>query len=129
MSKIISFLKDLWAAKDLSRTIVVTRPEEAILFVKSFKDGIVTLIPEPGCDITDLAENVENCFSAESDFRLKLNKAFKRKKNTKFTGINFIHNGVSIAVTEENADKDKILAEWWLKMEKLQDYYNRSTQC
>ena len=81
------------------------------LWITSFKDGIAVADPIGG-HIKDFSELIAGCFDEDSNFIAELLSAFDYEENTPFTGIKFDFNEVTILVTKENADKDKIYAEW-----------------
>ena len=82
------------------------------LWITSFENGIATADPIGGCMITSYAEMIAGCFDEDSNFTSELLRAFDCEADTNFIGIQFEFNGVMILVTKENADKDKIYAEW-----------------
>ncbi len=96
------------------RTVV---PKKDTLWVKSFDDGIATVDPMIGSSITDFAEIVAGCFADDSNFGDEIIEAFDCDENATFIGIKFEFNGVTLVVTKENADKDKIYEEWNAGME------------
>ncbi len=87
-------------------------PRRYTIQVKSFENGVVTIAPMNDSTITTVAEIVAGCFEDHSNFTRELFRAFECDKNTAFTGIKFNINEVTIMVTKENADEDKIYAEW-----------------
>ena len=87
------------------------------LWVKSFENGIATVDPMCGCSITSFAETVAGCFDRDSNFAHQLLTAYNADMDAVLKGIQFDFNGVTLLVTEENADKDKILKEWNAGME------------
>lgn len=93
------------------------------LWIKSFKDGIATADPMCGCTITSFAEMIAGCFDEDSNFTSELLRAFDCEADTNFIGIQFEFNGVMLLVTKENADKDKIYAEWNAGMEANAEKY------
>lgn len=101
---------------DRSISRLVTTPN-GTLCVKSFENGIATLDTMPGCIISSFAKVVAGCFDEDSNFVSELLKSFACDEGTEFTGIKFEFNGVTIFVTKENADADKIYAEWQVGME------------
>ncbi len=82
------------------------------LWIKSFENGIATADPMGSCTITSYAEMIAGCFDEDSNFTSELLRAFDCETDTNFIGIQFEFNCVMILVTKENADKDKIYAEW-----------------
>lgn len=109
----------IWEHDDTTRIFRVWDPEEDILWVKSFENGIVTIDPTLGCTINSFAEIVAGCFDEESNFTSELFPAFDCDEDTSFTGIKFEFNGVTLLVTKENADADKIYAEYKAGMEAI----------
>ncbi len=87
-------------------------PKRDTLQVESFENGVVTIDPMYDSTITTVAEIVAGCFEKDSNFTRELFRAFECNENTAFTGIKFTFNEVTVMVTKENADKDKIYAEW-----------------
>ena len=82
----------------------------------------------PGCNIWGFAELIAGCFDEDSNFASELLRAYDCDENTPFTGIKFEFNGVTILVTKENADKDKIYAEWNAGMEANAEKYRREQE-
>ncbi|MDD3304396.1 MAG: hypothetical protein PHP54_05725 [Clostridia bacterium] len=93
-------------------TRIFRTPSRESLWVKSFENGIAVADPMCGCTITSFAEMIAGCFDKDSNFASELLIAFNCNEDTAFTGIQFEFNGVTLLVTKENADKDKIYAEW-----------------
>lgn len=93
------------------------------LWVKSFEDGIAVADPMCGCSITSFAEMIAGCFDEDSNFTSELFSAFNCDENTAFTGIQFDFNGVTLLVTKENANEDKIYEEWKAGMEANAEKY------
>ena len=84
------------------------------LYVETFEDGIAVINPTSFDDdtITSVIEMIAGCLAEDSNFVSELFKAFECDANTLFTGIKFEFNGVSLLVTKDNAEPDKIYAEW-----------------
>lgn len=105
------YFDGIWDCDKTTRVFRVVDPKRDTLFlVKSFETGIATI--DYGSEITDVAEVVAGCFDKDSNFASELLKAFDCDENTVFTGIKFDFNGVTVMVTKENADEDKLYAEW-----------------
>jgi hypothetical protein len=103
-------LKEIWESIRIFR---ITSLNNFEFWVNSFEDGIATVSPSVGCNISTFAEIVAGCFTNESNFKDEVIKAFDcDEENTIFTGIKFKFNDVPILVTKENADEDKIYEEW-----------------
>ena len=98
------------------------------LWIKSFEDGVAVADPMPGCRITDFAELVAGCFDEDSNFVFELLRTYNCDGDAPFTGIKFEFNGVTILVTKENADKDKIYAEWNDGMEANAEKYRQEQE-
>lgn len=86
------------------------------LYVQSFENGVVTIKPNPSCFIEDFATVVAGCFAEDSNFAEELKFAFGCKDDTEFKSIKFEFNGKTIVVTKENADADRITADWWSRV-------------
>ena len=112
------------------------------LWVEGFENGIVTVDPVSGCNIKEFAEAVAGCFNDDSNFGTAVLRAYDCDKNTTFSGIKFEFNGITLTVTKENADAEKIFQEWdtclkasiekhrlereaWLKTPEGQEYLAR----
>jgi hypothetical protein len=90
----------------------IGNPKIRSLWVEGFEDGIATINPAGGSEIHDFAEAVAGCFSDNSNFGTLLLRAYNCDKNATFTGIKFEFNGVTLIVTKENADAERIYQEW-----------------
>ena len=134
------YFEGIWEYNNTSR-IFRTIGNDSIrtLWVESLKDGIVTVNPVGGCTITEFANTVAGCFNDDSNFGAEVLRAYNYDENTTFTGIKFKFNGVTLTVTKENADAEKIYQEWdtireanaekyrleraaWLKTPEYQEY-------
>lgn len=113
----IVYFDGIWDYDNSTRILRAVAPKRDTLWVTSFENGIATIDPMCGSMITDVAEVVAGCFDEDSNFASELLKAFDCDENTAFTGIKFDFNEVTVMVTKENADKDKIYAEWHAGME------------
>ncbi len=108
----IVYFDEIWDYDKTTRIFRTVFPKRDTLWVSSFEDGIATVDPMCGSTITEFAETVAGCFADESNFGDEVIKAFECDENATFTGIKFEFNGVTLVVTKENADKDKIYEEW-----------------
>jgi len=104
------YFEEIWDYDKKTRIFRTSKRDS--LWVKSFEDGVAVADPMCGCSITSFAEMIAGCFDEDSNFKSELFRAFNCDENTAFTGIQFDFNGVTLLVTKENADKDKIYAEW-----------------
>ncbi len=95
-----------------NKTRIFQTLNNGFLWVSSFKDGIAVVEPSWGSDIDSFSSLVAGCFDDCSNFEIELCKAFDYDFETTLNGIQFEFNGVTILVTKENADKDKIVEEW-----------------
>ena len=107
----------IWEHDDTTRILRMWAPKRDTLWVESFEDGIATIDPMLGCTINSFAEVVAGCFDEDSNFASVLLQAFDCDEGTAFAGIKFKFNGVTLLVTKENADANKIYAEWKAGME------------
>lgn len=98
------------------------------LWVEGFEDGIVTVHPVAGCSIDTFAEAVAGCFNEDSNFGTEVLGAYNCDKNSTFTGIKFEFNGVTLVVTKENADKDRIYKDWKAGMEANAEKHRRERE-
>ena len=78
-------------------------------YAKSYEDGYVELDVFFGTFLEDFAEFVEGCFAKNSNFKSEMKAIFGKARNSKFFGIKFNCNGIELHITEEFADKDKII--------------------
>lgn len=115
----IVYFDGIWDYDKTTRILLrAVAPKRDTFWVSSFENGIATIDPMCGSMITDVAEVVAGCFAEGSNFASELRsycpnlKVFDCDENTAFTGIKFEFNEVTVMVTKENADKDKIYAEW-----------------
>lgn len=115
------YFEEIWDYDKQTRIFRTTKRES--LWVKSFENGIAVADPMCGCTITSFAELIAGCFAEDSNFVSELFRAFDCDEKTAFTGIQFDFNGVTLLVTKENADKDKIYAEWNAGMEANAEKY------
>ena len=85
-----------------------------ILTIKSFKGGIATIkFNSAWSNIYEIAEIVAGCFSKYSNFSSMLFDKLDYPENTILKGIEIVFEGVNLLVTNTNADRDKILKEWY----------------
>lgn len=110
MAKTIVNSYKIWDYDKKSR--VFRTSKEETLWVNSFENGVAVVEPMVGVSISSFIEMIVGCFHKESNFTSELFKAFECDENTVFTGIQSNINLVTLLVTKENADKDKIYAEW-----------------
>lgn len=95
---------------------ILDRKRTAIL-VSSFENGIATIRPMSCMSITQMAEIVEGCFERYSNFAIELSRVFDFNKNIVLKGIKFELNQITVTISKENANQDKIFAEWQASME------------
>lgn len=107
------YYEGIWGHNNTSH-IFRTIGEDKIrtLWVEGFEDGIVTVDPVASCNINTFAEAVAGCFNDDSNFGTEVMRAYDCDENTTFTGIKFEFNGVTLTVTKENADAERIYQEW-----------------
>ena len=78
-------------------------------YAKSYEDGYVEIEPFVGTHLDNFAQFVAGCFAEKSNFKIQMKTAFGKEKDAKFCGIKFNCNGIELNITEEFADKDKII--------------------
>lgn len=100
------YFERIWAYDGTK--IFATNKEDEFIWVNSFENGIVMVEPTLGTSISNYAELIAGCFEEESNFASEIISVFECESNTNFIGIQFVFNGVTILVTKENADKEKI---------------------
>lgn len=107
------YYEGIWEHNDKTH-IFRTLGNKAIrtLWVEGFENGIATVDPVAGTSIDTFAEAVAGCFNEDSNFGAEVLKAYNCDENTTFIGIKFEFNGVTLTVTKENADKDRIYKDW-----------------
>ena len=93
------------------------------LCVIGIEDGIVKVVPYNNCSITEVAEVVAGCFNDDSNFGTAVLRAYDCDENATFTGIKFSFDGVTLTVTKENANAEKIYGEWNAGMEANAEKY------
>lgn len=93
------------------------------LWVSSFENGIAVVDPMYGSEITAFSGLIAGCFEEGSNFEAELCEAFDCDSETTLNGIQFEFNEVTVLVTKENADKDKIVAEWRAGMDANAERY------
>lgn len=81
------------------------------LTVENFEDGIVTVTPL-ACNFNDFVETVSGCFNDDSNFGTEVLRAYNCNENDTFKGIKFEFNGITLTVTKENADVERIYQDW-----------------
>ena len=118
------YLEGIWEHNNTSR-IFRTIGNDSIrtLWVKGFEDGIVTVVPVTGCKIDTFAEAVCGCFNDDSNFGTEVLRAYNCDENATFKGIQFEFNRVTLTVTKENADAERIYQEWKAGMEANAEKY------
>lgn len=99
-----------------NRVFRLTSPSKAFIGVRMLNGNIAFVAPMETCHISSFSEIVAGCFKEESNFGEEIRKAFNCKENFTLNGIRFEFNGVTILVTKENADSEKIYAEWKTRM-------------
>lgn len=95
------------------------------LEIRSFENGIAIQEAEYSRTIQENAEILVGLFNKDSNFKAELFKAFGCSEDTKFKGIQFKFDAVTILVTKENADVDKIVEEYHLGIKALQLEYEK----
>ena len=88
-----------------------------------FENGIALVDVPAGYGILSFAEIIAGCFDKDSNFISELLIAFNCDEDTSFTGIQFEFNGITLLITKENADKDKIYATWNAGMNAFAEKY------
>lgn len=119
----IVYFEEIWDYDKKSHIFRTVSPKRDSLWVSSFENGIATVDPMCGSTITEFAAMVAGCFEADSNFTEELLSAFECEEGTEFNGIKFEFNGVTLVVTKENADAEKIYAEWNAGMEANAEKY------
>lgn len=94
-------------------------------FVEGFENGIATVNPPVIICIDNFAEAVAGCFDEDSNFGTEVLEAYNCDENATFIGIKFEFNGVTLTVTKENADKDRIYEEWMDGIEANEEKHRR----
>ncbi len=117
------YFDGIWDYDNTTRILRVIAPKRDILWVTTFEEGIATVDPMAGCSIDSFAEVVAGCFDEQSNFAEELLGAFDCDEGTAFTGIKFEFNGVTLLVTKENSDANKIYAEWQAGMKANAEKY------
>lgn len=79
--------------------------DRGIISVKSINNGIMVIEAVLNCSIYSLAKNIAGCFEEGSSFY-------------GFDAIKIIFNEISVIVTAENANPDKIVQLWTEKDKK-----------
>ena len=98
------------------------------LWVEGFEDGIVTVNPVVGCNIKTFAAAVAGCFNDDSNFGSEVLRAYDCDEKATFKGIKFECNGVTLTVTKENADVERIYQEWTAGMEANAEKHRRERE-
>ena len=102
-----SLIFDVWNHDDVSS-----------IYVKGYKDGIVTIEAFAGTNIKAFAEFVEGIFHPKANFALSICSVYNAPVES-FKGVHFNFNGVELTVTKENANAKRIYEEWKKKLSKL----------
>lgn len=106
------YFEGIWECNDTSRIFRIIGNDSFTLWVEGFEDGIVTVDPVANCKIHTFAEAIAGCFNDDSNFGTEVLRAYNCNKNDTFKGIKFEFSGVTLIVTKENADADRIYKEW-----------------
>lgn len=107
------YFEGIWEHNNTSRIFrAIGNDKIRTLWVEGFEDGIVTVDPVAGCNINTFAEAVAGCFNDDSNFGTEVLRAYNCDENSTFKGIKFEFNGVTLIVTKENADAERIYQEW-----------------
>lgn len=115
------YFDEIW---DYDKTTRIFRTSgRDTLWVSSFENGIATVDPMCGSEITAFSGLIAGCFEESSNFEAELRKGFDCDSETALTGIQFEFNEVTVLVTKENADTDKIVAEWRAGMDANAEKY------
>lgn len=115
------YFDEIW---DYDKTTRIFRTSgRDTLWVSSFENGIATVDPMCGSEITAFSGLIAGCFEEGSNFEAELRKGFDCDSETALTGIQFEFNEVTVLVTKENADTDKIVAEWRAGMDANAEKY------
>lgn len=121
MAKTRVYFEEIWDYDKKTRIFRTSKRDS--LWITSFENGVAVADPMFGCSITSFAEMIAGCFHKDSNFTSELFRAFDCDENTAFTGIQFDFNEVILLVTKENADKDKIYAEYRAGLEANAEKY------
>lgn len=88
-------------------------------WVKSFKNGVVTVDVPAGATFDSYATIIAGCLKKNSNFKRELFRAFKINQDTPFKGIQFEFNGVTILATEKNANSKELYYEYSQGLEEM----------
>lgn len=114
----------IWEYNNTSRIFrTIGNNEIPTLWVESFEDGIVTVAPAGGYSIENFAEAIAGCFNEDSNFGIEVLRAYNCDENATFICIKFEFNGVTLIVTKENADKERIYSDWKAGLEANEEGY------
>jgi hypothetical protein len=118
------YFDGIWEHNHTSR-IFRTIDNDSIRFFwgEGFENGILTVDPSAGCTITEFAKVVAGCFNDDSNFATEVLRAYDCDENATFAGIRFEFNGVTLTVSKENADAERICEEWNAGMEANAEKY------
>lgn len=102
----------IWPFDGNPHMLRTTTPKEFIIFVSSFENGVATIVPKCGNDISGLFEVIAGCFNEDSNFGEMVLAAFDCKDKDTFKGIKLNANPLLFLVTAENADENELYKKW-----------------
>lgn len=83
------------------------------LWVVRFKEGIVTVHPGAGCNLSEFAYYIEGCFDLTSNFKKELRKALNLPENEPIEGIKCLFNDIHICTaTQKCCKREWIISKW-----------------
>ena len=95
------------------------------ILVNSFKNGTVVVSTPSGVEINDFLEVLAGCFDKASNFSTEVAKSYNYSKKTIVDSIVFTFNGVTLAVTADNANVDTLRDNWISQMKSNAKNYQK----
>ena len=83
-----------------------------MLYASSFENGIVTIEPGPGAEISWFCNIIVGCFEGYSNFRNEIVRAFNLEQNTQVDGIKCVFNDMVICIATKNTSVEEIYSKW-----------------
>ena len=88
-----------------------------LIYVHSFKDGIVEVQPGSGEIIDNFAKIIEGCFALGSNFEKAILKTFNAKPGTEVKGIKVVFNDIHVCTaTKETHNARDITRKYFEKI-------------
>ena len=104
-------------------------PNEPTLWIRSFHSGILTIEPNAGALIDDVAHTANKYLNDAKEFEKELRKFFLDADEIPFCAIRFNFNETDVFVTKENCDIKQIIKQYHINSKHRLEDINRNKVC